>query len=206
MQAGLGGGSADAAATLLALGASLGWRAVAADTRRRGGHRRGRRLLPVGGNRTGPRTRRGDLPAGRFTDALGGRRPAAVRHFDCRSVLLVRRGSGCRRARASRAADAARSVADPRGADDQRSRAAGRAPSSRRLAPSRPSCARPGPLLRRCLAAGPRFLACFAHKRPPPGRSSRVSRSGARARLTRTLSRAEHERRARPVATKSRSV
>ena len=33
-----------------------------------------------------------------------------------------------------------------------------------------------------------------------------VSRSGARARLTRTLSRAEHERRARPVATKSRSV
>jgi 4-diphosphocytidyl-2-C-methyl-D-erythritol kinase len=33
-----------------------------------------------------------------------------------------------------------------------------------------------------------------------------VSRAGARARLTRTLSRAEHERRARPVATKSRSV
>ena len=33
-----------------------------------------------------------------------------------------------------------------------------------------------------------------------------VSRSGARARLTRTLSHAEHERRARPVATKSRSV
>jgi 4-diphosphocytidyl-2-C-methyl-D-erythritol kinase len=33
-----------------------------------------------------------------------------------------------------------------------------------------------------------------------------VSRSGASARLTRTLSRAEHERRARPVATKSRSV
>jgi 4-diphosphocytidyl-2-C-methyl-D-erythritol kinase len=33
-----------------------------------------------------------------------------------------------------------------------------------------------------------------------------VSRTGARAKLTRTLSRAEHERRARPVATKSRSV
>ena len=33
-----------------------------------------------------------------------------------------------------------------------------------------------------------------------------VTRAGARARLTRTLSRAEHERRARPVATKSRSV
>jgi 4-diphosphocytidyl-2-C-methyl-D-erythritol kinase len=33
-----------------------------------------------------------------------------------------------------------------------------------------------------------------------------VSRAGARARLTRTISRAEHERRARPVATKSRSV
>ena len=33
-----------------------------------------------------------------------------------------------------------------------------------------------------------------------------VSRGGARALLTRTLSRAEHERRARPVATKSRSV
>jgi 4-diphosphocytidyl-2-C-methyl-D-erythritol kinase len=33
-----------------------------------------------------------------------------------------------------------------------------------------------------------------------------VSRSGAKARVTRTLSRAEHERRARPVATKSRSV
>jgi 4-diphosphocytidyl-2-C-methyl-D-erythritol kinase len=33
-----------------------------------------------------------------------------------------------------------------------------------------------------------------------------VTRAGARARLTRTLSRAEHERRARPVATQSRSV
>jgi 4-diphosphocytidyl-2-C-methyl-D-erythritol kinase len=33
-----------------------------------------------------------------------------------------------------------------------------------------------------------------------------VSRGGARALLTRTLSRAEHERRARPVATRSRSV
>jgi 4-diphosphocytidyl-2-C-methyl-D-erythritol kinase len=33
-----------------------------------------------------------------------------------------------------------------------------------------------------------------------------MSRTGARAKLTRTLSRAEHERRARPVATKSRSV
>jgi 4-diphosphocytidyl-2-C-methyl-D-erythritol kinase len=33
-----------------------------------------------------------------------------------------------------------------------------------------------------------------------------VTRAGARARLTRTLSRAEYERRARPVATKSRSV
>jgi len=33
-----------------------------------------------------------------------------------------------------------------------------------------------------------------------------TSRTGARARLTRTLSRAEHERRVRPVATKSRSV
>jgi 4-diphosphocytidyl-2-C-methyl-D-erythritol kinase len=33
-----------------------------------------------------------------------------------------------------------------------------------------------------------------------------VTRAGARALLTRTLSRAEHERRARPVATKSRSV
>jgi 4-diphosphocytidyl-2-C-methyl-D-erythritol kinase len=33
-----------------------------------------------------------------------------------------------------------------------------------------------------------------------------VGRTGARAKLTRTLSRAEHERRARPVATKSRSV
>ena len=33
-----------------------------------------------------------------------------------------------------------------------------------------------------------------------------LSRAGARARVTRTLSRAEHERRARPVATKSRSV
>jgi 4-diphosphocytidyl-2-C-methyl-D-erythritol kinase len=32
------------------------------------------------------------------------------------------------------------------------------------------------------------------------------SRTGARARLTRTLSRAEHERRVRPVATRSRSV
>ena len=33
-----------------------------------------------------------------------------------------------------------------------------------------------------------------------------LSKGGARAHLTRTLSRAEHERRARPVATKSRSV
>jgi 4-diphosphocytidyl-2-C-methyl-D-erythritol kinase len=33
-----------------------------------------------------------------------------------------------------------------------------------------------------------------------------LSRGGARAHLTRTLSRAEHERRARPVATRSRSV
>jgi 4-diphosphocytidyl-2-C-methyl-D-erythritol kinase len=33
-----------------------------------------------------------------------------------------------------------------------------------------------------------------------------LSRAGARVHLTRTLSRAEHERRARPVATRSRSV
>ena len=97
MQAGLGGGSADAAAALVALARLWGGAPLALVARGRGAHRRRRAVLPLRRHGARPRTRRGDLPAGRSAAALDRDRPPAVRRVDGRSVRLVRRGSGRRR-------------------------------------------------------------------------------------------------------------
>ena len=60
------------------------------------------------------------------------------------------------------------------------------------------ACARPGRSPRRCRAAARPFSACSAPVPPPPGRSA-AREAGARGLLSHTLSRAEHEKRARPI-------
>ena len=118
-----GGGAAGA-------GAPVGWCAVVAAAGGGGDGRLGCAVLPVGRHGARTRPRRGNLSARRSAAALGRHRPAAVRRVHRRGLHLVRRGSRRRRARAARrAADPAGALAVPRGADDQRSRAAGPAPA-----------------------------------------------------------------------------
>ena len=82
---------------------------------------------------------------------------------------------------------AAGAVADARGADDQRSRAAGHppAPGDRRAEGS--CCARRGRSRRRCRAAARPFSACSAAGRRPSGPLNRCPVTAQRPIVTRTL-------------------
>ena len=130
MQAGLGGGSADAAATLLALARLWGGVPLPLIRDVAGGIGADVAYFLSGGTALG--LGRGeeiyplvDLPTHWVVvvqPPYGISTAEAYSWYDDDRV--------CRRPRASRAADAARSVADACGADDQRSRAAGRAAPS----------------------------------------------------------------------------
>ena len=184
-----GGGAAGA-------GAAVGRRAALAAARGRVRHRRRRAVLPVRRHRARAGPRRRDLSARRSSRVTGS--SSSGRRSACRPPRptpgTTRTGPPACASRAG-AADPAGAVAEPRGADDQRSRAAGHPPASRRSAPSRPRCARPGRSPRRCRAAARPFSACSAPARPPRGRSGRSHERAPSAVLSRTLSRAEHEQR-----------
>ena len=129
MQAGLGGGSADAAAALQVLarlwgGAPLSLlREVAATVGSDAP------FFLSGGTALGLGRGEEIYPLVDLAAPLGRHRPAAVRRVDRRGLHVVRRGPRRRGARAAqRAADPARALAVPGGADDQRPRAAGDAP------------------------------------------------------------------------------
>ena len=104
LQAGLGGGSADAAATLLAL-VKL-WRvpvrAVAAH-RHRGHARRRRAVLPLRRDRARPGPRRRGVSAGRSAAALDRARHPRLRRVVGRRLQVVRRGARPRPAAGRRA-------------------------------------------------------------------------------------------------------
>ena len=204
MQAGLGGGSADAAAALLGLGRLWGGappallREIAADLGA------DVRVLSVGRHGAGPRARRGDLSAGRFAAARRRRRPAAVRRLDRRGVPLVRRGP-CGRAQGSaRAAEAA-------GARGRRARPRWSTTSSRRWCGGIRRSPRLRTILREAGAvaaamtgSGSAVFGLFRSRAAAASALAPLSKGGVRALVTRTLSRAEYERRSRPVARAAR--
>ena len=204
MQAGLGGGSADAAAALLALARLWGGVPLPLVRDVAGGIGADVAYFLSGGTALG--LGRGeeiyplvDLPTHWVVD-----RAAAVRHLDRRGVLLVRRGSRCRRCASTREPQMLPVPWPTRAAqmiNDLEPPVVRRHPEIGALQ-DRAARGR-ARWRRRCRAAGRRFLACFARQAAAARALKPVSRGGARARLTRTLSRAEHERRARPVATKS---
>ena len=105
MQAGLGGGSADAAAALLALARLWGGAPITLLREVGDRDRRRRGVLSVGRHRARTRSRRGDLSARRSAAALDRHRPSSVRRFDRRSVCVVRRRPGGGAERNARAAD-----------------------------------------------------------------------------------------------------
>ena len=200
MEAGLGGGSADAAAALLALARLWGGAPITLLREVGSGIGADVPFFLSGGTALG--LGRGeeiyplvDLPPHWVVIV---RPPFGVSTGE--AYALVRRGPDGRAEGNARAPDPAGAVADARGADDQRPRAAGGPPSSGDHRRSRPRCGSRGRRRRRCRAAARPFSACSAAA-PPAARCVRpLLEGGARALLTRTLTRAEYERRARPVA------
>ena len=133
LQGGLGGGSTDAAATLLALARGLARAGSSESARGRGGHaRRRRRVLSVRRHGARPWPRRRDLSARRSAASLDRAAGAGIRR-----VHAATRTAGTTPSATMSAASAARGaarawpVAVARGADDQRPRGADRAASSR---------------------------------------------------------------------------
>ena len=134
LQGGLGGGSADAAATLVGAGARVARPAASESAHRRGGHARRRRpVLPVRrhGARSWPRRR--DLSAGRSAASLG--RAARFPGLACRRSTRTAGTTPSATRRAARSSARPQHVPGPvavaRRADDQRPRGADRPASSR---------------------------------------------------------------------------
>ena len=84
------------------------------------------------------------------------------------------------------------------GADDQRSRAAGRSPSSGDHRCSRRRSGKRARSRRRCRAADRRCFGLFRSRAAAARVVKPLSKGGDRAMLTRTLTRAEYERRGPP--------
>ena len=150
LQAGLGGGSSDAAAALRALGAAVARRrrgrvrAVGAGARRR------RAVLSRRRHRARPRARRSAVSAGRPPARVGGagaaRRSASARRRRSRGGIAIARRSSCASARRTRAQPAEGRGAGTRAG--QRSRGAGRRAASRDRAASSRALRRAGRVAR----------------------------------------------------------
>ena len=171
IQAGLGGGSSDAAAALRVL--SAWWHPAIESTRLHrmaARPRRRRAVLPAGRRRPRRRARRPALFARRLAARVGRAGAARFRRLDRRRLPLVRRAD----ARVGRRSAVAESpfASAPRSLRGRRQRSAGRGAGSgiRRLLVWRRPCggrARPG---RRCPAAVRRCSGCSRRSRRPGAR------------------------------------